>query len=303
MMPLANMMDVWSGHLLPFMAGVLERVLPESLNYRFMHYALLEVMVLAPMCAAIGVKVVNFRMAFFSDAISHSAFAGIAIGLLLAEMVTGFDPRIALITFALLVGLGIAAVRRRTDLSSDTATGVVFSAVVALGIGIVTARDARTAEFQRYLFGDIISADAADIGLTSLLALLVIGFLSVGFNSLMLVGMNAELAHSRGVWVRFYDYVFSLLLALVVAVSIKAAGILLVTAMLIVPAAAARNLAMSIRGMVLWALVIGLASGVVGTLVSFTWLENVATSACIVLTAVAWFGLSLILRRHAMGRA
>src|SRR3989304_2754015 len=111
-------LDWFSSHLLPVMEQGVRAVLPPSFRpYSFMPRAVLECILIAPMCAAMGVKVVNYRMAFFSDAISHSAFAGIAVGFLLHEAFTRFDPRIAMVVLGVLVGLGIAAVRRRTDLS------------------------------------------------------------------------------------------------------------------------------------------------------------------------------------------
>jgi len=290
--------DLWSSVILPAIDDVLRRVLPAKWGeYQFMRYALLECLLLAPVCAAIGVKVVNFRMAFFSDAISHSAFAGVAIGLLLQESFAAADPRMTLVLFGLFVGLGIAYVRRSTDLSNDTVIGVFFSAVVALGIAIVTRSGARTTQFQRYLYGDILNLDSTDLGLSVLLGIAVLVFMVTGFNRLILVGLNDELAQSRGVRVRRYDYLFTLLLALVVTVSIRTAGILLVTALLVIPAATARNLARSAGGMFWWAIAFGLLSGAAGTLASFSdYLANVGTGAVIVLASVIFFVLSTFLR-------
>lgn len=291
-------LDLWSGSILPAIDHALCRLLPAKWgSYQFMRYALLECLLLAPVCAAVGVKVVNFRMAFFSDAISHSAFAGVAIGLLLNESFAAADPRWTLVVFGLLVGLGIAYVRRVTDLSNDTVIGVFFSTVVALGIAIVTQSRSRSSQFQRYLYGDILNLDGTDIGLTALLALAVAAFMILGFNRLILVGVNDELARSRGVRVRLYDYLFTLLLALVVTVSIRTAGILLVTALLVIPAAAARNLARSAAGMFWWAIAVGLVSSIAGTLASFSaWLENVGTGAVIVLASAVLFVFSTLCR-------
>jgi len=292
-------LDWWTSQGLPTLLDGLRRVLPFSwAQHDFMLRALLECVLLMPICAAMGVKVVNFRMAFFSDAISHSAFTGIALGFLLHEAFAPFDPRIALVLFGLFVGLGIAVVRRKTDLATDTVIGVFFSTVVAFGLAIITASGSRTTEFQQYLYGDILTVDALDIALTTLLAVVVFLFMLMGFNSLVMIGLNDELAHSRGVKVRLYDYMFTLLLALVVTASIRTAGILLVTAMLIVPAAAARNLARDAGSMFRWALIIGLLSGITGTITSFSdYLANVGTGAVIVLAAAFFFVLSILARR------
>jgi zinc transport system permease protein len=295
--------DWWANQGLPALHQGLRAVLPfEWAQFGFTLNALIECFLLAPLCAAMGVPIVNFRLAFFSDAISHSAFTGVAIGFLLNELLSrwgqGFDPRLTLIGFGLLVALGIALVRRKTDLSTDTVVGVFFSMIVALGLAIVTARGTRTADFQRYLYGDILTLDAADLAMTVLLALAVLLSMLFAFTPLTLIGLNAELAQSHGVSVRRYDYLFSVLLALVVTVSIRTAGILLVTGMLLVPAATARNLARSAGGMFRWSVALGLCSGIGGTLLSFSKpFENVSTGAVIVLTAGVLFGLSLMHRR------
>jgi zinc transport system permease protein len=291
-------LSTWGGDILQAVDGALYRILPAKWgSYQFMRFALLECILLAPICAAIGVKVVNFRMAFFSDAISHAAFAGVALGLLLQESALGIDPRWTLVVFGLLVAAGIAYVRRQTDLSTDTVIGVFFSTVIALGIAIVTRSGARTTQFQRYLYGDILNLDSTDIALTALLAVAVLLFMLVGFNRLIMVGLNDELAHSRGVRVRVYDYLFTLLLALVVTVSIRTAGILLVTALLVIPAATGRNLARSAGGMFWWSIGAGLLSSVIGTLASFSsWLENVGTGAVIVLASAVIFVVSTFAR-------
>lgn len=296
-------LEWWTITGLPAIEQFAAQNLPfEWARQSFMVRALLECMLLTPICAAMGVKVVNFRMAFFSDAISHSAFAGVAIGFLLNELLGHwggrFDPRISLIAFGLIVGLCIAAVRRQTSLSNDTVIGVFFSTVVALGIAIVTSSGSRTVDFQQYLYGDILTLDAADLAMTGLLAVAIGLFVLLGFNAMLLLGLNTELAHSRGLRVRFYDYLFAVLLTLVVTVSIRTAGILLVTALLVVPAAAARNIARDAGGMLRWAVIIGLASGLSGTLASYSeYLHNMSTGAAIVLAAAVLFALSLLARK------
>lgn len=293
-------LEWWSSSMQPLLERGVRAFLPEAWrHYAFMHRAIIECIFIAPMCAAMGVKVVNFRMAFFSDAISHSAFAGVAFGFLLHGAIVqfNFDPRIAMVVFGVMVGLGIAMVRRRTDLSNDTVIGVFFSTVVAVGIAIITALPRYSAEFPRYLYGSILTLDDADLYLSAILAAGVLMFMFFSFNSLMLIGLNSELAHSRRVNVRLHDYLFSMLLALVIMTLIRTAGILLVTAMLVVPAAAARNLARSMSGMFWWATLIALVASVAGTVASFSEaLGNVGTGAVIVLAAAVIFAFSLLAR-------
>jgi len=251
----------------------------------FMKRALLAVVLVAPVCAAMGVMVVNFRMAFFSDAISHSAFTGVALGVLL-----GINPLYTLIAFGIVVGLAIISVRRLSSLSVDTVIGVFFSFAVALGIVIISARKGLTRDLQSYLYGDVLTVGDGEILAMGLLFLAAIVFLSLWFNALILIGINERLAKAQGIRVKALEYGYALLLALVVTLSIRVIGLLLVTAMLVVPAAAGRNLAGSVRGM-FWASVgIGLASGVIGLIGSYYW--DSATGATIILVACGFFILS-----------
>jgi len=298
---LNHLWDWWMQVGVPSLDYAVTTIFPDHwTNHHFKRFALLEVMLLAPMCAAMGVKVVNFRMAFFSDAISHSAFAGVAFGFLLHETARfgNIDPRLTLIGFGLIVGLGIAMVRRKTDLSNDTVIGVFFSTVVALGIAIIT-QTRSTSRFETYLYGDILTVDHADLALSALLTFVVLIYMVFSYNRLTLIGLNSELAHSRRVSVKLHDYLFAMLLSLVVTASIRTAGILLVTAMLVVPAAAARNVARSAAAMFWWAVLIGLVSGVCGAVFSFTWFPQVGTGAIIILTASTLFVLSFFSHRDA----
>lgn len=284
----------------------LRTILPfEWAQLSFMLNALLIVAVLAPLCAALGVKVVNYRMAFFSDAISHSAFTGVVLGYVLVPLFNHWYPNTAdwglvlppvtLVIFGVLVGLGITAVRRRTDLSTDTVIGVFFAAVIALGIAVISCWRLR-GDFERYLYGYIVTATRTDVVIIAGLALLVLIFFAVGYNQLMLIGLNESLSRSRNISTRAYEYVFAALLALVVTLSIRTIGLLLVTAMLVVPAAAARNLARSAGGMFWWAVLIGLLCGIAGLIASYY--ADTSAGATIILLAVFSFALSAVIARR-----
>lgn len=266
--------------------------------------ALLAVVLLAPLCGAMGVHVVNFRMAFFSDAISHSAFTGVVLGYMLVPVFDRlwpgaahwevFLPTVTLVVFGVLVGLGITAVRRWTELSADTVIGVFFATVIAAGIALIYGYG-RQRNFEQYLYGSVLTVTNADVWLTLLLAAVVAAFHALTFNHLTLIGLNESLARSRGIRVGLLSNAYALLLALVVTMSIRTVGLLLVTAMLVVPAATARNLARNAAGMFWWSIVIGLASGVTGLLLSYR-LETSA-GAMIILTASAGFFASLVATR------
>jgi len=275
---LAPLLDL-VGRLLPF----------EAMQARFMQQALVGLVLLAPMCAAMGVQVVNFRMAFFSDAISHTAFAGVAIGLLLS-----LDHRLSMAGFGLLVGVGIMALGRRTSLSFDTVIGVFFSAVIAFGLAVVSRYRHVARGMQQFLYGDILTLGSTEILLLAGLFVVLMTFQALGYNRMLYVGLSPLLASAHRVRVQVYQYCFAALLALVVVFSVWAVGVLLVTAMLVVPAAAARNFANSATGMFWWALVVGVTSAAAGLILSAQPWAQCATGAAVVLCASVWFLVSLV---------
>lgn len=265
------------GKLLPF----------ECMQMSFMQQALLGLLLLAPMAATMGVQVVNFRMAFFADAISHSAFAGVAIGLILA-----IKPEYTMPALALFIGLGIMATQRKSTLSNDTVIGVFFSAVVAFGLAVVSRNSNVARDMQAFLYGDILTLTEFDIWAMIFLFIFLMAFQVYGYNRMLYIGLNPILAEVHRVKVAFYQYTYSALLALVVIFSVRAVGVLLVTAMLIVPAAAARNFSRSAGSMVWWALIISISSAIGGLFISAQPWAGTATGATVILVAFAWFLIS-----------
>jgi len=264
------------------------KLLPfECMQMRFMQQALVGLMLLAPMAAAMGVQVVNFRMAFFADAISHSAFAGVAVGLVLA-----IDPHWTMPAFGILVGLAIMASQRCSTLATDTVIGVFFSGVIAFGLAVVSRDRNMARDVQQFLYGDILTIGDADIWAMIALFVVLMLFQAYGYNRMLYIGLNQVLAEAHGVRVAAYQYVYAGLLSLVVIFSVWAVGVLLVTAMLIVPAAAARNFANSAGGMIWWALLVSLTSVIAGLLISAQEWARTATGATIILVAFGWFLVS-----------
>lgn len=285
----------WLDGVVAALSGALSHLPFEWTGFEFMRLALLALLLLAPTCAMLGVYVVNFRMAFFSDAIAHSAFAGVAIGFLLsAAGFTWADPRVTLVALGLIVGVLITLARRRTDLSTDTIIGVAFSAVIAIGITVIRLRPRYTNDFNAYLYGDILTLDQGDVKAALLLAVGVAAFMLWSYNRLLVMGLNLDLARTRGVATRAYDYLFAILVVLVVTTTIRIAGLLLVTAMLVVPAACARNVARS-AGQMFWfasgVAVLAALGGLVGS-----YYVNTATGALVILVGTGLFVVSLLLR-------
>ncbi|HZW36022.1 MAG: metal ABC transporter permease [Deltaproteobacteria bacterium] len=274
--------------------SLMDRLLPLAFaEPTFMKRALLAVLFVAPAAAAVGLPLVQFRMAFFSDAIGHSAFTGVALGVLL-----GIHPLLTMVAFGLFVAYSITMVKGRSGLSPDTVIGVFFSTVIALGIAVISAQKGLTRNLQSYLYGDLLAVSNTEVLWMAALFLGVAVYLLFAFNRILLLGVHEGFARSLGVRGRALEISFSLVVALVVTTAIRAVGILLVTALLVVPAAAARNVAREAAAAFWAAIAISLASGVAGVAASY-YLDT-ATGATIVLVAAACFALTAILR-HVRG--
>lgn len=270
--------------------SLLGQMIPlDIMQFTFMQKALLGLLLLSPMTAVMGVHVVNFRMSFFSDAISHSAFAGAALGILFSV-----NPQWTMIAFAVLIGAGIVMVQNRSTLSADTVIGVFFSAAVAFGLAILSREKGTSRQIQSFLFGDPLTLSDQEITLLFGLLLALLAFQAFAYNRMLYIGLNSLLAKTHRVKVAIYQYTFAVLLSCVVIFSVWAVGILLVTALLIVPAASARNFCRNAKGMFWWTLLISLASSLSGLLVSAQEWAMISPGSAIILSACLWFVLSLL---------
>ncbi len=256
----------------------------------FMKQALIAVLLITPMCSAIGVLVVNFKMSFFSDAISHSAFTGVALGILF-----NIDPSLAMILFGLAVAFGIAYTRHETTLSIDTIIGVFFCATVSFGIAIISYYKGLTRNLQTFLYGEILTVNRTELGWFFLLFMIVFVYLFFYYNKLLYIGLNDKIAFTKGINVKQCDYIYSLVLAMVITVSIKLIGILLITGMIIVPAASARNIAKDASTMFWSSISFGTTAGIGGLISSF-YLDT-STGATIVLWATCIFFITQVIRK------
>jgi zinc transport system permease protein len=268
----AYFMDQFLGLLLPFAWAQ-----PE-----FMRYAFLAVLLIAPASAMLGVHVTAFRMAFFSDAVSHSAFTGIALGFLMA-----ISPVLAMVIFALMVGTIIIHLERKSNLAMDSIISVIMSLGVAVGLAIVSYKKSFFRELQAYLFGDILTITAEEL-MVLLLIFIVTGIYSFyAFNRLVLLGLHRQFAINRYPSADRDKVIFSLLLALVVAVSIKTIGMLLITSLIVIPAATARLLATTQRSAFWIGIICASASSVAGLIISYY--ADTSTGALIIILLSAIF--------------
>lgn len=261
----------------------------EWARYGFMRLALLAVLLISPLLGALGTVVVANRMAFFSEAIGHAAFTGIALGVLLGLS----DPLWSMLGFALLLTLAIAWFRRRGGLSSDTAIGLVMAFTVSLGI-VILSRGGDFARYTNFLIGDMLAITAGDVTWLALLAVIVIAAFFFVFNRLLLGSLNPAIARSRAKGAGAAELAFSCLLAVVVTCALPWIGILIINALLILPAAAARNLSTNTAQFFAWSVAISSGAGVAGLIVSFY--ASTATGATIVLVAMAVYFLTLLRR-------
>jgi zinc transport system permease protein len=286
------------------------RLWPEGtfLSYTFNVYALLALVLVGLSCGAVGSLVVGSRMAFFSDALAHCAFAGVSIGFIVfaalhryllvpREQFHEFVTPI-MVAFGILVGYGIAAVRLRTGLASDTVIGVFFAGSIGLAAMLQKLMYSRVLwSLEDFLFGSPLNANTADVVMLALLTVLVFGMLYWLYNPLLLASFNSSLALSRRVPVHLYNYLFVMLLAVIVNICLRSVGALLINALLVVPAATAANVSRNLRQLFYFTLTICVAVAVAGQAIS--WEVMVRTkvelgiSGTVILLSVLLFALSM----------
>ncbi|MBI4280838.1 metal ABC transporter permease, partial [Candidatus Uhrbacteria bacterium] len=228
-------------------------------QYPFLIRALVAVVILGILTAILGVFVVLRRMAFFGDAIAHSSLAGIALGLLF-----GLHPMLGAIGVSILVAVGIVFVDRKKVLAMDTIIGVFFAAAVAVGVLIMGELRGVRVNLLGFLFGDILAISNVDLWIVGILGVVVLLLVAVASKPLVHIAFQEDLARVLGTPVERYNYFFMILLALAVALGIKVAGVILMGPLLIIPAAAAKNIARDFRSMMMLAVVLSLVAGMVG---------------------------------------
>ena len=272
--------------------SVLDALLPLAwMEYTFMKNALLAILLMTPLFGLLSTMVVSSRMAFFSDSLGHGAFTGIAIGALVGI----FAPLTSLILFSIAFALLITYIKHRTAASADTVIGVFSSTAIAVGL-MIMSHGGGFSKFSPLLIGDILSITPADLaGLLAVDAVVFVGWMLL-FNRLLLLSVNASLARSRGVSIFAVEALFAALLAIVVAVSIQWVGILIINALLVLPGAAARNLAGSVKAYHLLSVLIALGAGLVGLFAAYYF--GIAAGAAIVAAAALMFFFSLALSPH-----
>lgn len=269
---------------------ILETLLPFSwTQYDFMKNAFLAILIIAPLFGVLGTMIVNNRLAFFSDALGHSAFTGIALGVILGLS----NTNITMIGFAILFALTLNQIKRRNTVSTDTIISVFSSLGTAIGLVILSV-DGNFSKYSSLLVGDILSIHTTEIVSLFILLCITMFFWGCCFNQLHALSMNEVLARSKGIRIKLLDNLFVIIIALIIMLSVKWVGILIINALLILPAASSRNLATNMREYHLFSVIISMFSGIFGLILSYY--NSTATGPTIVIVAAVIFFATLLVK-------
>ena len=267
-------------------------VLPfEMLQWDFMKNALLAILLMGPLFGLLSTMIVTGRMSFFSDALGHSAFTGIAIGAICGVAA----PIWVAVVFSVVFALLFSYVRSRSNQAADTLIGVFSSTAVALGIFIATMNGSSFTKYNKYLIGDILSVTPAEIGMLALVLLCVVLFWCVYSNRLALTAIHPQLAASRGIPVGVSQTIFTVAIAVVVTLSISSVGLLILNSLLVLPAASSRNVARNLQQYHLLSVLFALVSGLAGLTISYHLGTSAGAAISLVLALI--FAVSFAFRK------
>ena len=262
----------------------------EFIHYDFMKNALIAIIIITPLFAMLGTMAVNNKMAFFSDALGHSAFTGIAIGILLGLK----NPVLSMVAFGIFLGLVISRVKSFKTASTDTIISVFSSMSVALGI-VILSKNGGFSKYSSYLIGDILIVTPRE-AFYMLIVLIVCYIIWIYiYNKLLLISINSSLASSRGINCALIENIFVIMLSVAVMLSVKWIGILTINSFLILPPAAARNIATNSRQYHFYSLIIGVICGICGLIISFY--ADTSAGATMVLTSAAVYFITLFFKK------
>ena len=271
------------------------RVLPfEMLRWDFLCNALLAILLMAPLFGLMSTMIVTGRMSFFSDALGHSAFTGIAIGSIFGIAL----PTAAAVVFSIVFALLFSWIRNRSNQAADTIIGVFSSTAVALGIFISTLGGSSFTKYNTYLIGDILSVTPGEIGSLALVLVAVLVFWILCANRLTLTLIHPQLASSRGIPVKLSQTLFTVAIAVVVTLCISSVGLLILNSLLVLPAASARNVAKNLKQYHGFSMSFALVAGIGGLVISYH--LGCSTGAAISLILALIFAVTFIFRK---GRA
>ena len=270
--------------------------LPLSFQYGFVINALMCALLIGPVLGGVGTMVVTKRMAFFSQAIGNAAMTGVGIGVLLGESYT--EPYISTFSFCVLFALVLNYTKGRTRISADVLIGVFLSISLAIGSSLLlfVSAQVNTHILEAVLFGSVLTVSDTDMNVLIVATILVVAVGIPLFNRMLLASLNPSLASVRGVRVQLMEYVFVLMITLLTVSCLKIVGAVLVEALLLIPAAAARNIVSSMRGFVIWSVIISTVSCIAGVLIPMQFGLPIPSGGAIIMVAASIFFLTTLFR-------
>ncbi len=263
------------------------------LNYAFMVRGLLAALMVGAVCATVGTYVVLRGMAFFGDALAHAILPGVAIGYLV-----GGGARGPLFWWGLLAAVisavGIGTISKKAKINEDTAIGIVFASMFALGIALISSVRNYTVDLAHFLFGDVLGVSNQDLLLIAVFSGLIVLTVLIFYKEFLVLSFDPLLAETLRLPARTLEYLLLVLIAVTIIVSLQTVGVALMVAMLVTPSASAFLLTRRLPYMMLLGAVFASLSGVIGLYISFY--ASVASGAAIVLTCTAFFILAWLFR-------
>lgn len=269
---------------------IMEYIFPFSwCDYTFMKNAFLAILIIAPLFGLVGTMIVNNKMAFFSDALGHSALTGIAIGVILGIK----DPLIALMIFGILFAYTINKIKGNDNSSNDTIISVFSSTSIALGLALLS-KGGNFTKYSNYLIGDVLSINPTELLNLIIVFVLILLFWIFFSNKLLLISIDNSLAKSKDIKVKLVENLFIIVVAVLVMISIKWVGILIINSLLILPAAASKNISKNIRQYTIFSVCFSVVSGIFGLILSYY--NGIATGPTIVIVAAIIYFITLIIK-------
>lgn len=263
----------------------------EMLHWDFMKNAFLAILLMTPLFGITSTMVVTGKMSFFSDALGHSAFTGIAIGCICGIAA----PTYAAVLFSILFALLFSYVHSKSNQAADTLIGVFSSTAVALGIFIATLGGGSFTKYNKYLIGDILSVSPSEIGMLAIVLLCALIFWFIISNKLTLASVYPQLASSRGIPIQLIQTAFTTAIAIIVTLAISWVGLLILNSLLVLPAAASRNISKNLKQYHFYSVLFSLFSGILGLCISY-YLGS-STGAAISLVLALMFAVSFCFRK------
>lgn len=271
--------------------NAIDLILPfQWLSHTFMKNAFIAIIIITPLFGLLSTMVVSNKMSFFADSLGHGAFTGIAVGILLG----GIDPMWGATLFSICFAIAITIIKNKGTSSTDTIIGVFSSTSIALGL-VLMSFSSSLSKFSSYLVGDLLSISQNQIILLIFVFIAIIVLWILIFNKLLVTSLNTSLANSRGMNTLLIEIIFTCTIAVIVTITIRWVGLLIINSLLVLPAAASRNISRNIRQYHLFSILIAIFSGIVGLIISYY--LNTVTGATIVLVASVIFFITLFIRR------